>query len=197
MDSDYKDSFTTVRILSDKTEGLIHLKILKRHGQDRDTKIKNNFVGQLSKTNSQTLVKITELLSSQLPPKTDKEVVVGLMTSGVIMCGYLAMIRESFFNYSVYSKFGDYENAFNFTEEHRGGKRHFLYGVRPGDEIIIVEDEVTSGNGISALIKALREFGCGVKAVACVLETINFNARENIQKQTGMELISLTEIELS
>ena len=158
MDAEYKDIFTSIRVTEDTTNGLIKLEAVKRYGQDRNTKVKNNFVGQLSKADSSTLLQLARLLNEQLPPKTYNEVVVGLMTSGVIMCGYLALIRKSFFNYSIYSKFGDYEDEFSFSEGHRDDKKHYLYGIKPGDEIIIIEDEVTSGNGIIELVNAFREY---------------------------------------
>jgi len=55
---------------------------------------------------------------------------------------------------------------------------------------------VTSGRGIVTAVHALRDFGITVRAVASVNEIKNFNAREYIRQETGLELISLIESEL-
>lgn len=195
--TDYKAAFENVTVVSDETNGLVKLATIERHGQDRKTKIQNNFVGQLSTTDGDTLTKILEILNKKLPSVQDREVVVGLMTSGVIMCGYLAMVRRSRFNYSVHDKFGDYQSAFSFVEGHRDGKVHYLYGIEPGDVALIIEDEVSSGNGVILLTKALREFGVSVMGVGCVVETLNFGARDKILSETGLELKSLIQVTLT
>lgn len=195
--SDYRDSFSNIEIIKDETNGLVSSEAISRHGQDRKTKIKNNFTGNISKSDSKVLLEIVNLLNNKLPEKKENETVVGLITSGIIMSGYLAFSRGSKFNYSVYHEYGDVSKVFTFIEGHRDDQRHFLYGIKPGDDVIVVEDEVTSGKGVIGLTKALTEFGVNVIAIACVIETLNFDARKEIKENTGIDLISLVQIRLS
>ncbi len=143
------------------------------------------------------LRKILEKLNEKLPGVKANEVVVGLMSSGTVLSAYLALIRGTRYNYSVYDKFGNYEEAFSFSEGHRNDSKHYLYGIMPGDNIIIIEDEVWSGNGMLQLVTALRAYGANVCAAATVIEVVSFGARELLKKETGLELISLVSIEVS
>ena len=63
--------------------------------------------------------------------------------------------------------------------------------------MIVVDDEITSGKGVVALTKALREFGVDVYGVGGIIETINFGAREVIRQEIGLELTSLVQVELA
>ncbi len=46
-------------------------------------------------------------------------------------------------------------NELHFKEPHSARSDHYIYGLKKGDRIIIVEDEITTG---STLLNALREF---------------------------------------
>lgn len=47
------------------------------------------------------------------------------------------------------------DNEIHFTEPHSTRADHYIYGLKRGDRIVIVEDEITTG---STLISALNEF---------------------------------------
>lgn len=193
---DYKAAYTQATIVKDETDGLVKVETLQRHGQERKTKLKNNFGGLLASADSSLLLQLATKLAAKLPPKTGNETVVGMYKSGIIMCGFLALARESKFNWSTPDMLGDYESAFSFSEDRRD-KVHYLYGIKSGDTVVIIEDEVTSGNGVVALIKALKEFGVNVVGVCCVIETVTFGGRKNIADNTGLDLVSLVQVDVS
>jgi len=47
------------------------------------------------------------------------------------------------------------DNEIHFTEPHSTRADHYVYGLKNGDRIVIVEDEITTG---STLLSALEEF---------------------------------------
>jgi len=189
-------SFSSIEILSDETNGLVRLDTIERHGQDRATKIKNDFVGHLCKSKSSNALKILELLNNKLPQPDSDEVIVGLPTSGIIMSSPLSIVRDTPYNFGVSLRFGETENIFCFNEDQRD-KKHYFYGIKPGDTALIIEDEITTGGGVIGLTTALRKYGVTVNTIASVVETVNFNAREKIKSEVDIEVTSLLKIRLS
>jgi adenine phosphoribosyltransferase len=193
----YKDAYQNLTVIEDGSHGLVELDTISRHGQDRATKIRNNFIGHLIPAEPKLLLEILRMLNAKLPKTQENEVVVGMPTSGIIMSSALAQVRDSRYNFAVTQEFGDLGSVFSLTEDHRDLHKHYLYGVKPGDKVIIIEDEVTSGLGVTQLTLALTDFGANVIAIASVIETINFGAREHIKKATDHDLVSLVKVELS
>lgn len=194
---DYKDKYNFIKVVEDPTEGLVELGIVERTNADRKSKITNNFISQVRVLDSKALKKVTELLNKKLPKKSSDEIILGLQTSGTPMAAALALERGSDFVFSTSGEFGDISSVFNFIEGHRDDKKHFIYGIKGGDSVVIVEDEITSGNGIISLIKALQDFGIKIVAVATAIEVVTFDAKKHIKEETGIDIISLIKIEVS
>jgi len=194
---DYQQLFSKVEILTDETKGLIELDLIERHGQDRATKVRTNFIGHLKKSDPKILMQILEILNKKLPSAKPSEIIVAGEGSAVPIAFSLAQIRGTHYNYGMPKKFGDLNSIFSFKEDHRNKNERYLYGVKPGDSVIIVEDEVTSGGGVITLHNALEDYGITVLAIASIIENMNFNARSNIKTKTNLDLVSLTQIKLS
>lgn len=75
-------------------------------------------------------------------------------------------------------------------------KAHYLYGIKPVDKVLLIEDEVTSGRGLAGLASTLREHQVEITAMCSIIETVNFGGRELIKSETGIELVSLVQAEL-
>lgn len=195
--SDYNASYQNVRIIEDGTNGQVKISTLARHGESRKTKLKNNFTGMLEAADSKLLLDLCKQMSQQLPIPTSGEVVVGMFKSGIVMAGYLALARNCSFTWSTPDKLGDYNQAIYYEEDHIKSKGHYLYGLKPGDKVILVEDEVTSGKGLVGLSEVLLRHDIEVLAIAGVIETVNFEGRAFIRDNTGIELVSLVRVELS
>lgn len=60
--------------------------------------------------------------------------------------------------------------AISFEEPHsRIGSTHWLYGLRSGSSVVIVEDEVTTGRTVVNAVRALRAAGVRVRDVATLI----------------------------
>lgn len=193
--AEYNESYKNIEVVEDKTDGSVELVTVQRHGSTRKTKIKNNFTGLLEPSNSKNFLHIAKLLNDELPE--DDAIVVGMYKSGIIMAGYLALARESRLAWTTPDQIGDVASAVCFKENHWDSKAHYLYGLEPGDSVIIVEDEVSSGKGVAGFANELIANGIDVAAICSVIETLNFGGREHIRNECGIELVSLVKIKLS
>jgi len=194
---DFNKAYGKVEIIEDGSNGRIKLSAINRQSEDRKTKLKNNFVGVLDTADSRLVLELCQELNKKLPDVSDDEIVVGMYKSGIIMAGYLAMVRKAKFTWSTPDEFGDFQDAVQFQEGHRKTATHYFYGLKPGNKIILVEDEITSGLGVADLTKVLRDYNIEVVAICSILETINFGGRDLIKTKTGLELESLVKVEVA
>ena len=62
------------------------------------------------------------------------------------------------------------EPAISFEEPHsRLGTTHWVHGLRKGDRVVIVEDEVTTGRTLTNAVRALRSAGVHVRDVGVLI----------------------------
>ena len=179
----YKEKYTKLKVLSDETNGIVKLGLVERFEADRKTKIANNFVSQVETLDANVLKQVIIKLNEKLPPVQPKEKILGLATSGIPMATALALQRDSKFNFSTSGKFGDYQSAFSFSEQHRDDKLHYFYGLNKGDKVIVTEDEVSSGFGLTQLVKALQAYGVEIIAICAAIEVINIDARKLLKEE--------------
>ena len=64
----------------------------------------------------------------------------------------------------------------------------YLYGVRKGDRVILVEDMIDSGGTIVAMIKLLRKVGVKIIDVIVIGEKEEFKGLARIRKETGIKV---------
>lgn len=86
------------------------------------------------------------------------------------------------------------DGAVRFNEPHAMRTDVFAYGIAPGQRIVLVDDEITTGRTLSDLTRRLREAGAVPLAAACLVEDTTRGARHLL---TGLDvpLVSLTTIE--
>ena len=65
----------------------------------------------------------------------------------------------------------------------------YIYGLKKGEKVIIIDDEVSTGETMRNTIKELRKKGIVVKDAACLFEFVKMNGREKIKK-LGLDLKS-------
>ncbi|MBI1899837.1 MAG: orotate phosphoribosyltransferase [Planctomycetia bacterium] len=70
--------------------------------------------------------------------------------------------------------------GFMVRKESKGhGTNRFIEGpVRPGDEVVILEDVVTTGGSSILAIERCREFGLVVRGVICIIDRLQGGAEE-------------------
>ncbi|WP_073756775.1 phosphoribosyltransferase family protein [Streptomyces sp. CB03234] len=70
----------------------------------------------------------------------------------------------------------------------------FAYGIVPGQRIVLVDDEITTGRTLADLTRRLREAGTVPLAAACLVEDTTRGGRA-LLADLGVPLVSLTTIE--
>lgn len=62
----------------------------------------------------------------------------------------------------------------------------FLNGVNPGDRVIIVDDMVSTGGTMVALIEAIKKAGAEIIDVVAVADKAEYGGVERIKSETGL-----------
>ncbi|MGW7395205.1 phosphoribosyltransferase family protein [Streptomyces cyaneofuscatus] len=86
------------------------------------------------------------------------------------------------------------DGAVRFSEPHAMRTEVFAYGITPGQRIVIVDDEITTGRTLADLTRRLREADAVPLAAACLVEDTTRGARD-LLTDLGLPLVSLTTIE--
>ena len=83
--------------------------------------------------------------------------------------------------------------AVDFDMEYTSGKL-FLNGVNKEDQVIIVDDMISTGGTMLALIKAVQSARAKIVDIVCVAEKVEYGGVEKIVKETGYKVKSLLKI---
>jgi len=86
------------------------------------------------------------------------------------------------------------DGAVRFTEPHAVRTDVFAYGIAPGQRIVLVDDEVTTGRTLADLTRRLREAGARPLAAACLVEDATQGGRE-LLASLDIPLVTLTSLE--
>jgi len=181
----------------DDSHGLLQIKLAQRAGDKRSYYIRANLDGRFVHGVPDITDKICSSISLLLPKKTKNEVIVGFAEGSIILAYNLAKIRNSSFVCSTKTQRSDFKTVIEFAEEHRSHiPSHYLYSLQKNDEIIIIEDEISTGKTVINAFNQLVNFGFSVKAIASIIEITNFKGRKKIKEATGIDLTTLTSITL-
>lgn len=83
--------------------------------------------------------------------------------------------------------------AVDFAMEYTQGKL-YLNGVEPGDQVLIVDDLISTGGTLIALIRAVQQAGAKIRDVICVAEKIEYGGVARVQEETGFTVKTLVKI---
>lgn len=83
------------------------------------------------------------------------------------------------------------EGAVRFSEPHAVRTNVYAYGIAPGQRIVLVDDEVTTGRTLADLTGRLREAGAQPLAAACLVEDTTQGGRE-LLAGLDIPLVTLT-----
>lgn len=116
--------------------------------------------------------------------------ILGLDAGGIIPALGLAM--ASGLPYKIAWKLDlPLRGAVRFTEPHAVRRDVHAYHIEPGQRILLVDDEVTTGMTLLNLAVALRRAGAEPIGAACLVEDIRHRARR-LLTAGGINLVSLT-----
>ena len=68
---------------------------------------------------------------------------------------------------------------------------YWIYGVSEGDRVLLIDDAVSTGGTLAALISALQKKNVAIADVFCVLEKPEYQGVKNVRKATGLEIKTL------
>jgi adenine phosphoribosyltransferase len=70
----------------------------------------------------------------------------------------------------------------------------YLNGVYNGDDVLIIDDVLSTGGTMIAIIKALEKAGANIKDIVCVIE--RGNGKEEVKEKTGYDVKTLVKIDV-
>lgn len=134
-----------------------------------------------------------EHLHAQLPSAEHSvDFLLGLDAGGILPTTALATASQ--LPYKIAWKLHlPLDGAVRFREPHAMRTDVFAYGIAPGQRIILVDDEITTGQTLADLTRQLREAGAEPLAAACLVEDTTRGARA-LLAGLGLPLVSLTTI---
>lgn len=148
----------------------------RNNGDKKKHKIIHPFDGRLIALDPKKLRAASQELASKLN-LGGVEYIVGFAEGGVLSAYGIAEVANIplVCSYRVRLKA---PNEITFLEPHSERAAHFVYGLKEGSKIVIIEDEITTG---STLLNAVREFsinGILIKDIGTFV--LNCESRENI-----------------
>ena len=84
----------------------------------------------------------------------------------------------------------------HFEMEYTSGEL-FLNGVDPGDRVIIVDDMISTGGTLLALIEAVRLAGAEIVDIVCVGEKLDYGGVLLVQDQTRLAVKTLVKLSMA
>ncbi len=83
----------------------------------------------------------------------------------------------------------------SFTSEYANGDL-YVNGIDPGDRVCIVDDTLSTGGTLVALIAAVRQAGAEVTRIGVAVEKTRNRGRDIVAEQTGLSVTSLIRVDV-
>lgn len=163
--------------------------------QTRDVRIVHELDGILDHVYPSTLLRtgsaLWEAWSGHLA-FTAPDLLLGLDAGGILPT--VAVALASGLPYRLAWKLDlDLPYKRRFTESHARRTEVFTYGELAGTRVLIVDDEITTGNTLGNLVAVLRGSAVEVTGIACLVEDTTGNARPLLES-LGVPLCTLTQL---
>jgi adenine/guanine phosphoribosyltransferase-like PRPP-binding protein len=84
----------------------------------------------------------------------------------------------------------------DFDMEYASGQL-FLNGIEQGDQVIIVDDMISTGGTMLALIQAVEQADATIIDIICVAEKVEYRGVDRIRNETGYQVKTLLQISVS
>jgi adenine phosphoribosyltransferase len=161
----------------------------------RDIRIVHELDGIVDQVDPSTLLWTGSALWdawSRHPEFTGPDVLLGLDAGGILPTIALALASD--LPYRLAWKLDlDLPHKLRFTEPHARRTEVFAYGDLTGARVLIVDDEITTGNTLTNLVTVLRDAAVDVTGIACLIEDTAGNARPLLDS-LGVPLCTLTRL---
>ncbi|MGL5864539.1 MAG: phosphoribosyltransferase domain-containing protein [Dermatophilaceae bacterium] len=161
----------------------------------RDVRIVHPLDGILDQVHPATLRRTGSALWeawSRHPDFAAPDVLLGLDAGGILPTVAVALASD--LPYRLAWKLDlDLPDKMSFAEPHAQRTEVFTYGDLAGTRVLIVDDEITTGNTLSNLVSALRKSAVAVTGIACLIEDTAGNARPLLES-LGVPLCTITRL---
>lgn len=161
----------------------------------RDIRVLHELDGILDQVEPNTLLETGQALWEawkRHPRFAQPDLLLGLDAGGILPT--VAVALASGLPYRLAWKLDlDLPHKHQFSEPHARRTDVFTYGDLSNDQVLIVDDEVTTGSTLSNLVSVLRHISTAVVGIACLVEDSTTDARERLQKQ-DVPLCALTHL---
>lgn len=75
-----------------------------------------------------------------------------------------------------------------------GSSNLYINDLHPGERILLIDDVVSTGGTMIALIKTLRDLDLEIKSIVAVIE--KGKGKEIVKKETGVDVISIVKLDV-
>jgi len=72
----------------------------------------------------------------------------------------------------------------------------FVYGLEPGDKVVLIDTIISTGGTAVGIIKGLKEYGIEVLDFASYVTKVDYKGHERIREETGIEAKSLLDLRI-
>lgn len=124
--------------------------------------------------------------------KTAAEIdfILGLDSGGIVPT--LCLAQAAGLPYKIAYKLRlDLPGAVRFVEPHAVRRDVYAYGIAPGQRILLVDDEITTGRTLANLARVLRRAGAEPVAAVCLVEDLRHDGRK-VLDALDVPLVALT-----
>ncbi len=166
------------------------LYVVERNNNDlRKDKIIHPFDGRVIPLNPTVLKQHAEALAAKLN-LAGVDYILGFAEGGLISAYAISEVTNIPFigSYRVRLKL---DNEIHFQEMHSERANHFIYGLHPNDKIVIIEDEITTGQTLINVIAQLQMRHIEVKDIGVYALNCSNEVLQKLELQLGYQIKSL------
>jgi adenine/guanine phosphoribosyltransferase-like PRPP-binding protein len=128
----------------------------------------------------------------------EPDCVIGLAPGGIAFAVAVATVLDVKAVIAYKTRLG-LDGELRFSEPHATNSIFYLYGVGAGDTVVLIDDEIDSGNTLADCVRSLQAAGARILAAGTAVEGLHGGRSEGRAQLTelGVPLTSLAKFEVA